>query len=75
MTLTLKVTGTNAVCLSVCRSHLFLSNALTQKLLLWSVRQLPRYGQPPKPIEFEVDQAMLISLISLLSKLLKGPIS
>ena len=35
---------------------------------------LPRYGQPPKPIEFEVDQAMLIRLISLMSKLLKGSI-
>ena len=37
--------------------------------------QVPRYGQPPKPIEFEVDQAMLIRLISLMSKLLKLPIS
>ena len=36
---------------------------------------LPRYGQPPKPIEFEVDQAMLIRLIGLMSKLLKLPIS
>ena len=35
--------------------------------------QVPRYGQPPKPIEFEVDQAMLIRLISLMSKLLKLP--
>ena len=26
-----------SVCLSVCLSHLFLSHALTQKLLLWSV--------------------------------------
>ena len=56
------------VCLSVCLSHLFLSHALTQKLL-------PRYGQPPKPIEFEVDQAMLIRLISLMSKFCKLPIS
>ena len=34
---------------------------------------LPRYGQPPKPIEFGPDQAMVIRLISLMSKLLKGP--
>ena len=33
--------------------------------------QLPRHGQPPKPIEFVVDQAMVIRLISLMSKLLK----
>ena len=26
--------------------------------------ELPRNGQPSKPIEFEVDQAMLIRLIS-----------
>ena len=36
---------------------------------------LPRYGQPPKPIKFEVNQGMLIRLISLMSKLLKLPIS
>ena len=37
--------------------------------------QLPRYGQPPKPIEFGLDQTMVIRLISLMSKLLKLPIS
>ena len=76
-TLTLKVTITNAVFLSVCWSQLFLSHALAQKLLLWSVSIFGQiqYGRPPKPIEFEVDQAMVIRLISLMSKLLKGPIS
>ena len=29
-----------SVCVSVCLSHLFLSHALTQKLLLWSVTQV-----------------------------------
>ena len=33
---------------------------------------LPRYGQPPKPIEFGHDQTKVIRLISLMSKLLKG---
>ena len=36
---------------------------------------LPGFGQPPKPIEFGNDQTMVIRLISLMSKLLKGPIS
>ena len=36
---------------------------------------LPRYGQPPKPIEFGYDQTQVIRLISLMSKLLKGLIS
>ena len=35
----------------------------------------PGFGQPPKPIEFGSDQTMEIRLISLMSKLLKGPIS
>ena len=36
---------------------------------------LPRYGQPLKPIEFAPDQTMVIRLISLMRKLLKGLIS
>ena len=38
---------------------------------------ITNFGQSPKPIEFEFgpDQTMVISLISLMSKLLKGPIS
>ena len=38
---------------------------------------LPGVGESPKPIEFEFgpDQTMVIRLISLMSKLLKGPIS
>ena len=36
---------------------------------------LPWYGQPPWPIEFKPDQIMLIRLISLMSELLKLPIS
>ena len=36
---------------------------------------LPRYGQPPKPIEFGHDQTKVIRLISLMSKFLKGLIS
>ena len=35
---------------------------------------LPWFGQPPKPIEFGPDQTMVIRLISLMCKLLKGPI-
>ena len=36
---------------------------------------LPRYGQPPKAIEFGHDQTKVIRLISLMSKLLKGLIA
>ena len=35
----------------------------------------PGFGQPPKSIEFGPDQTMVIRLISLMSKLLKLPIS
>ena len=35
----------------------------------------PGFGHPPMPIEFGPDQTMVIRLISLMSKLLKGPIS
>ena len=38
--LDLQVTVTNDVCLAVCRSQHFVSHALTQKLLLWSVTQV-----------------------------------
>ena len=33
--------------------------------------QVPRYGQPRKPIEFEVDRAMLIRLILLNEQIVK----
>ena len=51
-------------------SHLFFSHALSYKLF----GKLPSYGQPPKPDEFGLDETMVIRLISLMSKLLKGPI-
>ena len=35
----------------------------------------PGFGQVPKPFEFGPDQTMQFRLISLMSKLLKGPIS
>ena len=35
----------------------------------------PGFGHPQKPFEFGSDQTMVIRLISLMSNLLKGPIS
>ena len=64
MTFPFKVTVTNSVCLSVCLSHLFLSHALTRNFFF---DQLTRYGQASKPIEFEVDQAMVIRIIRFMS--------
>ena len=66
------------VCLSVCL-FVAVSVCLTffsamLKHRNFNFGQLPRYGQPPKPIEFEVDQAMVIRLISLMSKLLRANI-
>ena len=59
------------VCLSVCLT--FSSAMLEHRNVYFG--NLPRYGQPPKSIEFQPDQTMAIRLISLMSKLLKGPIS
>ena len=62
------------VCVSVCLSVSPFSQPCFNTETFTLVSK-PRYSQPLKPIEFEVDHAMLIRLISLMSKLLKLPIS
>ena len=71
-TLTSKVTVTNAVFVSLLVSTFCQPCFNTETFTLVSY---PGTADHPKPIEFEVDQSMVIRLISLMSKLLNGPIS